>query len=93
MSKIWHFIRKPCFWRTLLVVNVFFFNLLMGHSLGTTAAWTFFATIFAICICTTYGKPSLCKQNAIEKYDEHCKVTYGSSSIPSFGSRKKMRGY
>jgi len=93
MNTIWKHIRKPLVWGPLFVLSVFAFNVLMGHKIGTTASYTFFAAIFAICMRNPSGEGYARRKDFLAEQAEHRRIVYGSSSIHSYPARKIMRGY
>ena len=100
MSTIWKHIRKPLVWGPLFVLSVFAFNVLMGHKIGTTAPYTFFATIFAICMANPSGEGYVRRKKHFEhnhvqqssylqKISDDRLMTYGSRGNYSIQDRNK----
>ena len=78
MNTIWKHIRKPRIWGPLFVLSVLAFNILMGHNIATTASYTFFATIFAICMANPSGEGYVRRKGYFDEDADRRRILYGS---------------
>lgn len=92
MNTIWKHIRKPLVWGPLFVLSVFAFNVLMGHKIGTTAPYTFFATIFAICMANPSGEGYVRRKGHFDEDADRRRTLYGSPYNYTLHDRDRMFG-
>lgn len=106
MNIIWKTVRKPLIWKPLFVLSVFGFNFLMDNNQSTIAAWTFFSTIFVLCIGNinsrrdssyvrrkSYFKDAHVQQRSyLREASDRRLINYGSRTNYSMYDRDRMFG-
>jgi len=101
MNLIWKTIRKPFVWRSLFVLSVYIFSVLMGNKAVTSSLFTFFAAAFVFFVVNPSSQSYVRRKSHLEDTRIQSKsylqeasdkrlTNYGSRANYSMDDRNRM---